>query len=230
MADKRPVREADLYPPLKAWLEANGYTVRAEVGNCDIAASRDGELVIVEMKRAINLDLLLQVVKRQEAAESVYAAVPAPKTNDRRWRGLTRLLRRLEVGLVVVYMDSSLPRADVIFHPVRQERHVVKAATRSLLTEIAKRTLDLNAGGTNRRLIMTAYREEALRTAAVLQKSGDASPSALRHAGAPDKAGAILRANHYGWFERVAKGVYRLTSGGREALDQHRELVDTFEI
>ena len=36
---------------------------------------------------------------------------------------------------------------------------------------------------------------------------------------AGNKAGPILRDNHYGWFERVRRGVYGLTPKGREALD-----------
>ena len=30
------MKEADLYPPLKAFLEAQGYEVKAEIGACDI--------------------------------------------------------------------------------------------------------------------------------------------------------------------------------------------------
>ena len=34
------VKEADLYPDLKAYLEAQGYVVKAEIGACDILARR----------------------------------------------------------------------------------------------------------------------------------------------------------------------------------------------
>ena len=224
------IRETDLYPPLKTWLEANGYTVHAEVGGCDVAARKGDSIVLIEMKRAINLDLVLQIVDRQKAADSVYAAVPAPPTSNKRWRSLVRLLRRLEAGLIVVYLDSSLPRAEVVHHPLPAERRRQKTATRALLTEMSGRTLDLNVGGSTRTGIMTAYRERALRTAAALVLRGTSSPRDLRDMGAPSKAGAILLANHYGWFERIAKGLYGLTPSGRAALDRHRELVDTFRF
>ncbi|MCC8190171.1 MAG: DUF2161 family putative PD-(D/E)XK-type phosphodiesterase [Planctomycetes bacterium] len=231
MATRRPAfRETDLYPPVKAWLEANGYTVRGEVKDCDVAACRDGELVLIEMKRAITLDLILQVVRRQEADAAVYAAVPAPATVDRRWRELTRLLKRLEVGLILVYLTSALPRVEVHFHPVRQERCRRRRTTRALLSEMAGRSCDGNVGGSTRRTLMTAYREQALCTAAALAVLAPASPAALRAAGAPGKAGAILLANHYGWFERLAKGSYALTAAGHAALVAHRELVDTFRV
>jgi len=47
-------------------------------------------------------------------------------------------------------------------------------------------------------------------------------PSAARRrdADAP-RAGAILGDDHYGWFERVERGVYALTPAGRQGLAQH---------
>ena len=218
--------ETDLYPPLKAWLEKAGYVVRAEVGGCDVAARQGDDLILIEIKRAINLDLLLQVVRRQEAEAAVYAAVPAPRTVDKRWRGLTRLLRRLEVGLILIYLESARPRVELAFHPVRQEARRRKQTTRALLAEMSGRSLDLNLGGSVRQKIMTAYREEALGVGAALDRLGPTSPKALRAAGTSAKTGRILFDNHYGWYERLGKGVYRLSECGREALAQHPELVE----
>ena len=42
-----PLKETDLYPPLKDWLTAVGYTVHGEVGGCDLAARRGDELVLI---------------------------------------------------------------------------------------------------------------------------------------------------------------------------------------
>ena len=221
---KRRIKEADLYPPLKSWLEANGYRVHAEVNGCDVAAERDGELVLIEMKTAINLDLLLQIVGRQRADASVYAAVPAPKTSDRRWRGLERLLKRLEAGLILVYLDTALPRAELAFHPIPLERRREKSVTRAILKEMSGRSLDLNVGGVNRRKLMTAYREQALMVAVALEALGPAAPKVLRLAGAPAKTGAILLANHYGWYERLRPGEYALTEAGKLGLAEHCEL------
>lgn len=224
MGKKPGIKEADLYPHLKAWLEANGYTVHAEVKDCDIAAEKDGQLVLVEMKRNVNLDLLLQVVRRQRADASVYAAVPAPRTGGRRWRELMRLLGRLEAGLILVYMESALPRVEVAFHPVEQKRRRDKGVTRALLTEMAGRSADRNVGGTNRRKLMTAYREQALHVAVALEKHGPAAPKTLRAAGTSAKTGPILLANHYGWFDRLGLGQYALNAAGRTALEEHADL------
>ncbi len=215
------MREADLYPALRAWLEANGYEVHAEVGGCDIAARKGGELVLVEMKTAINLALVLQIVKRQGAEASVYAAVPAPKRHDRRWRELERLLKRLEAGLLLVHLDSVLPRVEVAFHPVPYAQPKAKATTRAFLREMDGRTVSGNVGGGVRRKLLTAYRENALAVAVALEAPEapeGTSPKAIRLRGGGEKTQTILSGNHYGWFERLGKGLYALTPSGREAL------------
>ena len=48
---------------MKRFLESQGYEVKGEVGNCDVAAVRgDEELVVVELKQSLNLELVLQAV------------------------------------------------------------------------------------------------------------------------------------------------------------------------
>ncbi len=218
------LKETDLYPPLQEWLEGNGYIVHAEVKNCDIVARKNDEVIIIEIKRAINLDLLLQAVRRQQASESVYVAVPAPKTADKRWNELLRLLKRLELGLLLVYIDTALPRVELAFHPLRQERQKRKAVTKALLTEMSGRSVNMNVGGSTRRPLMTAYKEEALTVAAALEQSGPTSPSRLRKSGCSGKTASILYSNFYGWFERVSLGQYALTDKGKTALTEHQEL------
>src|SRR5438046_1834106 len=97
------VPETTLYPPVKSFLEKQGYTVKGEVTRCDIVARRGAEpVVVVELKTALNLELLLQGVERLSIADAVYLAVPAPRgaspVFDRR---LHKLLRRLGLGLLL---------------------------------------------------------------------------------------------------------------------------------
>lgn len=221
------LKESDLYPPLKAWLESNGYEVHGEVLNCDLAARRGGELVLIELKRAVNLELLLQLTRRQEAEAAVYAAVPAPKAVNRRWRELTRLIKRLEAGLILIFPDSPTQRVEVAFHPMPSESRRRKTLTRAILAEMSGRGADLNHGGSTRRKIMTAYRELALGVAEALERLGPTSPKAISAEGLGPKAGSILRDNHYGWFERLGRGLYGLTVAGGEALEEYRALLRT---
>jgi len=66
--------------------------------------------------------------------------------------------------------------------------------------------------------IVTAYRQEALRIAAVLAAHGRLRPALLRVNAEAPKAGRILLDNVYGWFERVEHGIYGLTPAGEKAL------------
>ena len=53
-----PLKESDLYLPVKRFLESQGYEVKGEVGDCDVAATRGNEeLVVVELKLSLNLEL-----------------------------------------------------------------------------------------------------------------------------------------------------------------------------
>ena len=55
------MKETDLYLPIKAFLEDQGYEVKAEVIDCDVVAVRNDEPpLIVELKKGLTIDLLLQ--------------------------------------------------------------------------------------------------------------------------------------------------------------------------
>ena len=55
-ANNRSAAETSLYAPVKAFLEAQGYQVKAEVRHCDVVARRGDEPpVIVELKTAREL-------------------------------------------------------------------------------------------------------------------------------------------------------------------------------
>ena len=71
--------ETTLYQPVKGFLEAAGYTVKGEVGGCDLVGLSDGEpplVVVCELKLSFNLELILQAVDRQAQSEFLDAKVP----------------------------------------------------------------------------------------------------------------------------------------------------------
>lgn len=208
------MKEADLYPPVKAFLEAQGYSVKSEIGPADVMAMRGDEPpVIVEMKTALNLTLILQGVARQALFADVYLAVPQPPQWTHRFRDLTALLRRLGLGLLTI-RDGAV-EAHLDPGPYQPRRNAPRAGR--LLREFQRRVGDPNTGGTTGVKRMTAYRQDALRLAALLA-DGPASPAALARASGVARARAILADDHYGWFERVSRGVYALTPAGRQAI------------
>ena len=69
------ILETELYEPIRSFLEAEGYEVQAEVKHCDIAAQKEEQLIIVELKKAFNLKLVYQALERQSLTEYVFVAI-----------------------------------------------------------------------------------------------------------------------------------------------------------
>lgn len=213
---KRAMRETALYPVVKHSLEAAGFTVKGEVCGCDVVAVRDEEparLVIVELKLGFNLDLLLQAVDRMRAADEVWLAVPATRRGRDRDPRVRRLCRLLGFGMMAV--DVAGDRIEVLAEPLPYRPRADRRRRARLLSEHLRRSGDPSPGGMTREPVMTAYRQRALACAAML-RAGPCRPRDLR-AAAPD-AGRILLRNVYGWFERPAFGIYRLSEIGDAAL------------
>jgi hypothetical protein len=208
--------ESDLYAPVKALLEGQGYVVKGEVRGCDVVAVRGEEPpVIVELKRVFGLSLVLQGVDRLALSDRVYLAVGQwPK----QMKNVKKLCRRLGLGLLVVAGE----RADVVLDPVPYKPRTNKRKAGRLLGEHRRRVGDPNLGGSAMRApLMTAYRQEALRcAAALLAGNGPMKLAAVRAAADAPRAASILRDDFYGWFERVERGVYALTPRGRSGLEE----------
>jgi len=203
--------ETDLYLPVKRHLEAQGYTVKAEVKGCDVVAVRGAEIpVIVELKQALSLALLYQAVDRLTVVEHVYIAIARPK------RGVTsdalKLCRRLGLGFIVVSAAGSV---EVLADPVAYAPRANAKRRGVLLKEFNARVGDPNVGGTTRKPLMTAYRQDALKCAAHLKANGPTRIRDVKAATLVDRAANIFRDNVYGWFEKADRGVYRLSAVGQ---------------
>lgn len=225
-ASIRP-RESDLYAPVKQHLELLGYTVRGEVGKCDVVGVCGEIIVAVELKLTFGLPVLYQALRRLPAVDLVYVAVAVPegRTARRNWDAgvpdAVRLCRMLGVGLVSVRNGQVLVHADPgPYQPRKQSKQRAK-----LLSEFVRRTGDHNLGGTNKRPRVTAYREDALACVKALAERGAMPPAAVRDAIGVAKASAILRDNVYGWFAKVRRGVYDVTPSGRVALELYADVL-----
>lgn len=207
--------ESDLYAPVKALLEGQGYVVKGEVRGCDVVAVRGSEPpVVVELKRTFGLGLVLQGVDRLALTDLVYLAVGQwPK----QMKNVKKLCRRLGLGFIVVAKN----KADVVLDPAPYVPRQNKRKAGRMLGEHARRVGDPNLGGQAMRApLMTAYRQEALRCAELLATNGPMKVAALRKACDAPKAAQILQQDVYGWFERVERGVYAITPKGREGLER----------
>ncbi|MGL4237862.1 DUF2161 family putative PD-(D/E)XK-type phosphodiesterase [Tabrizicola sp.] len=208
--------ESDLYPALKSFLEAQGYVVKAEIGACDIMAVRGEEpAVVVEMKLTFSLALVMQGIARQALFDDVYLAVPVSgeKGWKLRYREIIALCRRLGLGLLAVKGDVVEPHLDPAPYAPRKSTRRAGA----LLKEFHRRVGDPNQGGTTGIKRMTAYRQDALRCGTVL-RAGPTKAAMVAKAAGVTRAAAILRDDHYGWFQRVDRGIYALTDKGQADL------------
>ncbi len=211
--------ETSLYALVKQFLQAQGFEVKGEVCGCDIVAVRqlEGEttrlLVVAELKMSFSLELVLQAVDRLAAADQVWLAVAQTRRGRDTDRRALRLCRLIGFGLMAVNVASG--RVAILAEPEPYRPRPNTSRRARLLREHAARRGDPTAGGSTRAPIMTAYRQQSLACAAAMA-DGPARPRDLT-AIAPD-AGAMLRRNVYGWFERVERGLYRLTEAGRAAL------------
>ncbi|KAA2312339.1 hypothetical protein DL237_17085 [Pseudooceanicola sediminis] len=211
------LREADLYAPIKAFLEAQGYEVKGEVAGADVVAMRadDPDPVIVELKLGMNLTLVQQGIARQGISDFVYLAVPALR-GRKALAGHVGLCRRLGLGFMTVRARDGF--VEVHCDPAPYAPRGARGRKGRLLREFQRRVGDPNVGGVNRVTIMTAYRQDAQRCAAYLAEAGPSKGAVVARATSVPRATTIMRDDHYGWFERVEKGVYALTPKGAEAL------------
>ncbi|HKJ62924.1 MAG TPA: DUF2161 domain-containing phosphodiesterase [Hyphomicrobiales bacterium] len=220
------IRETDLYEPVKAFLEGQGYEVKAEVGAADIVASNGvDELLIVELKTGFSLALFHQAIARQAITDAVYIAVPhgtgrrflqslnSNKTLCRRL-GLGLLSVRLSDGHITVYLDPG---------PYRPRKSKPRQAR--LLKEFVRRVGDPNTGGSTRRGLVTAYRQDALRCVNVLKTNGPGKASEVARQSGVAAARRIMADDHYGWFERIRTGIYALSPKGVDAVAQYDDVI-----
>jgi len=212
------MREADLYPPIKAYLEGQGYEVKSEIGACDIMARRgDDPPIIVEMKLTFSLALVLQGVARQGMFDRVYLATPiGPKGWPARYKDIVALCRRLGLGLLAVKGDEVQAHLDPA--PYTPRKNAARAG--KLLREFDRRVGDPNIGGTTGAKRMTHYRQDALRVACSLRQ-GPLKARDLTKRSTVKRACQLARDDHYGWFSRPESGIYALTEAGHQALADH---------
>ena len=222
--------EADLYGPVKRFLEGQGYTVKGEIGPCDVVAIRGEERpVVVELKERLTLSLVLQAVDRLPVTDAVYVAFRVGKGETvwqtRRKRVLS-LCRRLGLGILTVSKRGSV---EAVLDPAPYRPRANAERRKLLLKEFADRVGDPEAGGSSSRQRLTAYRQDAVRCARELAEAGTLKVSVVRERTGVSRTGAIMRDNHYGWFDRVKTGYYSLTPKGEQELLHWRAMLENHE-
>ncbi|PZE20339.1 DUF2161 domain-containing phosphodiesterase [Paenibacillus xerothermodurans] len=232
--------ETELYAPVKSYFEQLGYSVRGEVNHCDLVAMRGEEPpVIVELKKNFSIPLLLQGIERLKLTRRVYVAFELPNKgrapHGASWPELRNLCQMLGIGMITVqFFQRKQPSVYIECHPAEavgsapvravRPRHNKRAAEQ-IVTEFKERHADYNVGGSTKLKLMTSYREKALHLAYLLQQHGPLSPRKLREMTGNLKTASLLQKNFYRWFQRVERGIYRVTPLGEEALLTYAHVV-----
>ena len=117
--------ETALYLPVKRFLEKLGFSVKGEIGGCDLVGLSGSEppiVVICELKLSFNLELILQAVDRAAASDEVWLAARVSargkgRESDKRYRNSCRRLGFGMLGVtdkdvveVLVRPPTSAPR------------------------------------------------------------------------------------------------------------------------
>lgn len=238
--------ESELYTPIKSYLEKSGYIVKGEVSHCDLVAfhqeaEKNDEPIIVELKKQLNLAFLVQGMRRQTLSQTVYLAVPEQKikaANQKKarsgaysWKEAAELCRRTGLGLITVRFYQRRPPVVTVWC----DPEPVKGATPAkptkkqirLRNEFYARHGDFNVGGSHRVKQVTSYRQRALICAHFMRDKDEVPVKEIRELTEDALAGRLLRDDHYGWFQRVRRGVYTLTPEGRIGLEQFQYVVDS---
>lgn len=229
---KKKLKEEDLYNPIKKYLSNLGYLVRSEVKKCDVIALKDNIILGVEMKLSLNLDVILQATIRQRVVDFVYIAIPKKNTllYSKRFKNLQYLLRRLEIGLLLVSVHNDNYRVEEYLSPKPFSRNMSMKLSnkkrKGLVKEFNERSGDFNIGGSVRKKLVTAYREKAIHIMALLLEHKSLSIKELKELGTDkEKTSKILQDNHYDWYKRVSRGVYTLSEKGISESKDYKEIL-----
>lgn len=208
-------READLYPPVKAYLQRQGYDVKGEVGAADVVARRGDDVLVVELKLGFSLALFHQGIDRLSVTDLVYVAVPAGG-QAKALKANVKLARRVGLGVITVRLRDG--HVEVLADPGSYAPRKSKKKATRLLRAFDRLQGDPNAGGATRHGIVTGYRQDALRCARFLIVHGPSRGAKVKEWAEVPDATRIMADDHYGWFRRISRGVYDLTDAGRQGL------------
>ncbi|QDG79739.1 hypothetical protein FJ695_20985 [Labrenzia sp. PHM005] len=216
--------ETELYQPVKAFLENQGYEVKAEVGAADVVACRGNEdPVIVELKTGFTLSLFHQAIERLAITDAVYVAIARGKGKrfQSALKSNIKLARRLGLGMITVRLSDGFVEVHLDPGPYAPKKS--KPRKDRLLREFARRVGDPNTGGSTRTTLVTAYRQDAIRCAEHLAANGPSRGAEVAKAAGVERATRMMADDHYGWFERVERGIYGLTSKGQASLKDQKD-------
>ena len=203
------MKESDLFKPVASLLKSQGFIVQGEIKNLDVFGVKDNTTIAVEMKLAINLKLIYQVVDRLRLVDLVYLAVPqkALKALKRQQKLLLALLRKLEVGLITVQDDRAVVVLEAKPFDAVKVHQRNKRKQQGLMKEFLQRLDHPQIGGVKGPRL-TAYRLRAMKIKDAMMIGKTYTIKQLKTLTNVADVASILRHNYYGWFTHPSRGLY----------------------
>ncbi|KQY83755.1 hypothetical protein ASD24_29550 [Paenibacillus sp. Root52] len=173
------MKETDLFPPVKSWLELGGYAVYTEVQprrgtlrRADILGIHGCVETVVELKTSLSLTLLDQCSHWKNHAHLVYAAVPAP-SRYKPGELIKNYVSKLGLEIINMYGIGLLyVTEDKVYNVIRARlnRKIKPILSESLTQYHLTHSPD---AGTNKGGHVTAYRTTMLRVREFLERMHD---------------------------------------------------------
>lgn len=219
------LKEIDMYDCIKDFFEKDGYNVKAEVKDCDVVCKKEDSLVIVELKLHFSLKLIYQAMDRQALTTEVYIAILRPKRAfyGKEWHRMLKLVKSLCLGLILIDNHMNM---EFVCHPSSDYTRKLNSKKKAVLNkEFDNRKTTINKGGTKGKT-MTVYKEKSLLIISYMKNGELYAPKDINSALDIKNASSILNQNHYAWFEKIAKGSYKLSEKGITALLEYSDAIE----
>ena len=170
----------------------------------------------------------MQAVDRLSLSPVVYVGVPKHcSALSKKPKSVLKLFKVLGIGLLTIDPNRDSGSVSILLDPTDYRPRVSKLKQARLLREFEHRVGDPNHGGSASKAgVVTAYRQSAIRIALLLRDQGPTRAVLVARQAEESKARDIMYRNYYGWFEPVARGVYRLSPRGAVELEQYVKALD----
>lgn len=224
------ILEKDMYKPIEEFLNIKKYKVYGEVKSIDIIGVKKKDVVIVEMKKNLNIKVLTQAFNRKKYTSKVYIAILRPKKDTKQMRDAIGILERLGIGLLYVNILESISQVQEKLKPnLDDTQEFDEIAFAKLMKELEGRSGSYNLGGLVKEKVVTAYREQAIFIGCGLKRFGPKNSKFLMNLGTNEKTYSIMYTNHYGWFDKVGKGIFTINDKGIEGMKKYPRVLKYYE-
>ncbi|MFV0503721.1 MAG: DUF2161 family putative PD-(D/E)XK-type phosphodiesterase [Lachnospirales bacterium] len=214
-------KESDMYIPVKKYFQKQGYEIHGEVLDCDMTATKDDELIIIEFKLSFNVTLIFQGIDRQKYTNLVYLCIPKPEgkrlVGYRKLQKIKKVCTPLGFGLITYDVKNK----EIIVHNKPNFKEPTKKFYfDKIMKEINGRTMDLNTGGTTGVKINTAYKELRFTLIFLLERDGMSTAKVLRNKyDLPNNTYRVLRNNIGEFFTKESeRGYFSVSKIGKNEL------------